>query len=264
MRKEKYLWKATTPEGFVRHLVTYVLTKGYRFYVCGSIKPSTDVDRFDSIMEEKFAFKKSRSQRNRSKNAVTATGKHMGLANVHYLRYERFYILISTYGSHPFFELHTTKKQDRNGDLVVTKHYRDAHRDPIFFDGYSIRIDCEGGYKPKKLWKEPGVPEFDSGQKVRVRIARDVELTMRTDLIARAKSAKWSVPVLEAEIRKVPYLRYAPVRQQLRDIVRAMNRARGKRGFNDRLDPKRCISRYIPPISAFAIVEEASKTVEAA
>lgn len=181
----------------------------------------------------------------------------MNLANVHYVRRGRFYILIATAGSHPFFRHNMTEKRDRSGEIIVrTKHFRDAHRDPIFFDGYSIRIDCEGGYRPKRLWAVSDVPEWDGRPRVRVAIQRDVLQTIRADFLARARSAKWPARVLEAEVRRLPYLRYAPVRQQLQNLVRAMNRERARRGFADKLDPKRCISSYIPPVGPFDQVEE--------
>jgi hypothetical protein len=255
--KNAYQWITTSDEGFVRYLVANILPHGYRFYTAGMVKPTTDLAHFDAVMEEKYSYRMSRSARWRRKSATTPAGKPMNLANVHYVRRGRFYILIATAGSHPFFRHNVTEKRDRSGELLLrTKHFRDAHRDPIFFDGYSIRIDCEGGYRPKRLWTESDVPEWDGRPRVRVAIQRDVLQTIRADFLARARSARWPARVLEAEVRRLPYLRYAPVRQQLQSLVRAMNRERARRGFDDRLDPKRCISSYIPPVGPFDQVEE--------
>ncbi|MAT70317.1 MAG: hypothetical protein CMJ58_12430 [Planctomycetaceae bacterium] len=254
--KDGYQWITTSDEGFVRYLVANILPHGYRFYTAGMVKPTTDLAHFDAVMEEKYCYRMSRSARWRRKAATTPAGTPMNLGNVHYLRRDRFYILIATAGSHPFFRHNVTETRDRHGRLLSRrKHFRDAHRDPIFFDGYSIRIDCEGGYRPRRLWADPEVPEWDGRPRVRVAIQREVMLTIRADFIARARSARWSATVLESEVRKLPYLRYAPVRQQLRSLVLAMNRERAKRGLSDRLDPKRCISSYIPAVGPFDRIE---------
>lgn len=260
-KKEKYLWETTSDEGFVRYLVANILPHGYRFYTCGTIKPTTSLEHFDAVMEEKYRYQMTRSARWRRKAAVSPSGKKLGLANVHYLRRGRFYILIATKGNHPFYRHNVTETTSRRGEVSRTKHYRDAHRDPIFFDGYSIRIDCDGGYRPKRLWADEGEPEWEGTPKVRVRIATDVYKTMREDLLARARSKKWSAKALEREVRKIPYLRYAPVREQLRELVFAMNRERAKRGFSDRLDATKCISRYIPPVGPFDIVDDGALAV---
>ena len=242
-----YRWIATSPEGFLRQLVSNYLPHGYRFYVSGNIKPSRDPAEFDRVMQRKFRYQMSPSQRNRRKNAKGPDGRPLGLANVHYLRYERFWILLSTKGGHRFFDEHV--KQDRWGN-IATKYFRDVHRDPIFFQGYSIRV-AEGGYLPRHKWKDGGRPERDTKRRVRVQIGRETYQTLKADFIVRAKSGRWSARALEAAIFSLPFLPYAPVREQLWHLVRWTNEARKERGFRDRLDPRRCIRRRIPPVSAF-------------
>ena len=146
-----------------------------------------------------------------------------------------------------FFDEHV--KRDRWGNITNT-YFRDVHRDPIFFAGYSIRV-AEGGYLPRYRWNEACRPERDTKRRVRVRIARDTYQTLKADYVARAKSGRWSVRALEAAIFNLPFLPYAPVREQLWRLVRWMNDTRKERGFGDRLDPTRCIRRKIPAISAF-------------
>lgn len=247
MGRRQYQWVATTPEGFVRHLVSYYLRFGYRFYVTGSIKPTRSVDEFDEIMEGKFRYRMSRSWRNRRKNARGADGNVLGLANVHYLRYGRFWILVCTKGKHWFYEEHV--KRDRHGQVIAT-YFRDAERDPIFFAGYSIRI-AEGGYLPRWKWLNPRTPEADTKWHVRVRIAEETFRDIKADFIARARSGRFSAAQLEAAVWNLPFLPYAPIREQLRGLVRWMNRARKEQGFHDLLEAKRCIPRKIPPVKAF-------------
>ena len=244
---ERYRWIATSPEGFLRQLVSNYLPHGYRFYVSGNIKPSRDPAQFDRVMQKKFRYQMSPSQRNRRKNAKGPDGRPLGLANVHYLRYQRFWILLCTKGRHRFFDEHA--KRDRWGN-VTSKYFRDVHRDPIFFHGYSIRV-AEGGYLPRYRWKEANSPERDTKRRVRVRIARETYQTLKADFVARAGSGRWSAWALEAVVFNLPFVPYAPVREQLWTLVRLMNGARKERGFRDSLDPRRCIRRKIPPISAF-------------
>ena len=262
MKKKKYQWIATSKEGFVKYLVANVLPHGFRFYFAGEIKPKTDPDYFDRVMNEKFNYNMSRSERYRRKSAKGPDGTPLGLANVHYLRYERFYVLIATYGGHPFFSHHMDITRDQSGRVTEKrKYYRDIHRDPLFFRGwseqagmevcYSIRTVSGGGYKAKRLWKDPGVPEFDGKSRVRVRIARDAFTTLQADFTQRAKSRRWSADGLEAAVWGLPYLPYRPIREQLWGMVRRMNEARKERGFKDKLNPKRCIRYEIPAIKAF-------------
>ena len=85
-----------------------------------------------------------------------------------------------------------------------------------------------------------------------MRIAEDMFRAMKADFIARSKSTKWSARALEVAVWNLSFMPYAPVREQLRNLVRWTNEARKCAGFKDRLDPSRCIRRMIPPISAFA------------
>jgi hypothetical protein len=147
---------------------------------------------------------------------------------------------------------------------VIEEHFRDVHRDPIFFRGYSMRV-AEGGYLPRRLWKDPAIPEFDLKRRVRVRISNDAYAELKADLIERASSGRWNAANLEAAIWNVPYLPYAPIREQLRDLVRWMNRARRERGFGD-LVRLSSIQRKIPAVRAFSPTKvadsEASNTFD--
>ena len=66
MRKKKYEWIATSPDGFVKYLAANILPHGYRFYFAGEIKPKTDPQHFDRVMNEKFNYNISRSERYRN------------------------------------------------------------------------------------------------------------------------------------------------------------------------------------------------------
>ena len=59
----------------------------------------------------------------------------MGIANVHYLRYQRRFLLLATHGFHPFYD-------------DEAQSIRDARRIPIKFEGYSISV-AKGGFLAK-------------------------------------------------------------------------------------------------------------------
>jgi hypothetical protein len=50
--------------------------------------------------------------------------QRVGIANIHYLRHDRFFVLLATHGHHPFYD-------DEAGNI------RDARRVPIKFAGYA-------------------------------------------------------------------------------------------------------------------------------
>jgi hypothetical protein len=158
MSDKKYQCVATTSHGAVRMLATHYLPHGYRFFVQGSVKPGRHLAQFDALMEAKFRYALSRSARNRRKNARGPGGLPLGLGNVHYIRFDRSWVLIATKGTHRFFEEHT--KRDRFG-LVQAAYFRDVHRDPIFLHVYSLRV-ASGGYLARYLWPDASRPERDA------------------------------------------------------------------------------------------------------
>lgn len=258
-KKPRYQWVATTREGFVKQVAEKYLLNGYRFYFSAEIKPSRDLSHFDRVMEEKFRFNMSRNQRWLRSQATDSKGRKLRLGNVHYLRFGRIYFLGATYGSHPFFQHHETR--DKNGDRIE-KHWRDAHEDRLFVpwvdeEGekhcYSIRLVADGGMLPKRLWRDSEVPEFEGKPRVRVRIAQTAFETLQAGFLAKAKSTRYSASDLECLIYNLPYLPYKPICQQLKGMVRRMNKVRGERGFKDRLDPGKAVRWKQPPIKVFEL-----------
>ena len=56
------------------------------------------------------------------------------LANVQYIRYRNFWVLLATSGQHRFFEEHGSQEDDR----FSKPQYRDVRTIPIAYGGYSI------------------------------------------------------------------------------------------------------------------------------
>jgi len=144
-------------------------------------------------------------------------------------KHGNWFVLLATEGHHAF------KQQERN-------QIRDCRRHPIRFEGYSISyrrspITPKGGGEPK--WHAC------------VRIDGPTYKQLKSYFLDRAvhRNAK----SLSQDFARVPYARYAPVRRQLLNILRAVNKARSKQRFDELLPSsvklKRAIVRPFEPES---------------
>lgn len=124
-----------------------------------------------------------------------ARQKKAGRANLQYLRHGQFFVILATLGVHPLFS-------DERDTI------RDARRVPIKYAGYSV------GYR---------------GGRASVRIDRGTELNLKAYFEDIATKA--SAESLAAQIRRLPFEPYAPVYDQLRGILRAVNEARRVAGL---------------------------------
>lgn len=183
----KYRCVTTSVEGFVQQLAVAYITHGYWFYVTGIVPEGKDPAAVDAKLIERYGIAISKWARCRRKK--------QGLANMQYLRRERFFVLLATKGRHEFFE------QER-------ATFRDVRRKPIKFAGFSI--GCKKGR--------------DGRWHASVRIAESNYLNARAWLVATAASS--SLHRLEEGFRQLPAGRYAPVTRQLLCLIRAVNRQR--------------------------------------
>lgn len=196
----EYRCAATSVTGFVQQLASCYLPHGYWFYVSGFIPPGKDPVAVDEKLTAKYGIGLSRTSR--------ARRKAVGIANVHYLRYERRFLLLATHGFHPFYD-----EEGRN--------IRDARRIPIRFEGYSISV-AQGGFLRKPKGGGPAVR--DPKWRVRVQIEAEMYKGLRAyfEDIALHRTARQ----LAAELADLPFEPYAPVRQQLLNLIRYINRRR--------------------------------------
>ena len=81
---------------FIQQPAVAYVANGYWFYVHGWIPLNKDPETVDRKLIEKYGIDVSKWERARRKKA--------GLANLHYLRHGRDFVLIATHGRHPFFE----------------------------------------------------------------------------------------------------------------------------------------------------------------
>ena len=181
-RAEGNRFEAASIEGFVQQLAVSYIRNGYFFYVTGCIPDRKDPRAVDRKFAELYDLSASKWARARRKRA--------GGANLQYIRFERFFIILATLGVHPLFS------EER--DTI-----RDARRVPIKYAGYSV------GYR---------------GGRASVRIDRGTELNLKAyfEDIATKRPAD----VLRRQLLGLPFSPYAPVRSQLFAILRAVNRAR--------------------------------------
>jgi hypothetical protein len=195
----QYRCVASSPEGLVQQVAVSYLRHGYWFYVTGRIKPGKDPLALDRKLIDKYQIAISERQR--------SDRRRRGLANMQYIRYRDWFVLLATEGHHRF------KQEERN-------QIQDCRRVPIKFEGYSLSyrrsgLTPKGGASPK--WHAC------------VRIDKPTYMQLKNLFLSRA--CHRSVESLATDFARVPYARYAPVRRQLLTILRATNEARARQGY---------------------------------
>lgn len=183
----EYRCVVTSVEGFVQQLAVAYITHGYWYYVVGEIPEGKDPAAVDAKLIDRYDIAISKWARCRRKK--------QGLANMQYLRHERFFVLLATKGRHEFFERERTS-------------FRDVRRAPIKFAGYSI--GCRKGR--------------DGRWHASVRIERDLYENIKAGVVELA--TRRSVGELSSLLNQLSFQRYAPVRRQLGIIHRKINRSR--------------------------------------
>lgn len=202
----EYRCVATSLEGFVQQLASNILPHGYWLYVTGHVPEGKDPAAVDRKLIEKYGVAVSRQQRARRKVS--------GLANVHYIRFDRSWVLLATHGRHTFFE--------EEGANV-----RDARRVPIQIGGYSLSVK-RGNFLKKGREEERAVA--DGRMRVRVQISRERYRELRGYFLSIA--CHRSVESLSRELWATPFEPYAPVRRQLLNLLRVVNARRQSAGFD--------------------------------
>jgi hypothetical protein len=189
----EYRCVTTSVEGFVQQLAVAYITHGYWFYVAGEIPEGKDPAAIDVKLINRYGIAITKWARCRRKKKC--------LANMQYLRHERFFVLLATKGRHEFFERERAS-------------IRDVRRAPIKFAGYSI--GCRKGRD--KRWHAS------------VRIGRENFDGMKS--LMSEYAVRFGGRALERELANSPHLRFAPVRRQLHEIWRSANRKRRIAGLD--------------------------------
>jgi hypothetical protein len=190
-----YRCEALTLEGFVQQLAVSYLANEYWFYVTGRVPERKDPRAVDEKLIAKYEIAISKWARTRRKGE--------GIANIHYIRFGRFYVLLATHGRHSFFTEEAS---------VI----RDARHVPIKFGGYSLSF--RGGH-------------------AHVRIEQGEYKRLKREFLAAAVHRP--AEAIERDFRSLRFEPYAPVRRQLFNLLRAVNRARKVAGLE--LVPNTCL-----------------------
>jgi hypothetical protein len=229
-----YRCEATTVEGFVQQLACCYLPHGYWFYVSGWVPAGKDPRAVDQKLQEKYGIAISRQTRARRKLA--------GLANLHYLRHGRLFVLLATHGKHCYFE--------EEGERV-----RDIRRLPLHFAGYSITYK-QGDFKAGTGSDEPAEP--DDKWHSRVQIGQEAYRDLKAYFLERA--VRTPAEVLGRELYTVPFEPYARVRQQMLNVLRLLNDARRRAG-DESLPPTvlRYQRRIVKPFDAAEVRKKSSR-----
>ncbi|MBX9582578.1 MAG: hypothetical protein K2X87_19910 [Gemmataceae bacterium] len=200
-----YRSEATTREGFIQHLASNLLPHGYFFYVQGLVPAGKDPRTVDAKLIDRYGIDLSPSARYRRKRA--------GLANLHYLRFGREWVLLATHGEHSFFE-------------AEKETLRDVRKVALKALGYSLRL-VKGGYLRKD---DPDSSASEDGKlRVRVQIGRERYLDLKAYFLEVA--IRLPPDELAKAFHAVPFEPYAPVRLQLWNLLRWVNQARHTAGL---------------------------------
>jgi hypothetical protein len=194
-----YRAEATSVTGFVQQIACCYLRHGYWFYVTGYIPAGKDPSNIDRKLIEKYGIAVSESTR--------ARRKRLGQANLQYLRHERRFVILATKGQHPFFG-------------TEAKSIHDIRHVPLKFGGYSLSYRRGGRTR---------TGERDAQWHAHVEIERRRYLELKAWFLELATQR--SADQLALAFYQLPFEPYAPVRRQLLNIWRDVNRARRLAGF---------------------------------
>ena len=226
--KNEYQYLATSREGFVQQLAVGYVRNGYVFFVKGQVPLGKNPEATDRKLMERYGIQMDSGKRYRR--------KAKGLANLQYIRFGRDWVMLATKGEHEWFRLERA-------------NIRDVRRVPLTVLSYSITLTRGGNVLNRD--KSPGVagPERDQKQRVRVQISKASFRQLRADMLSRARtrSPDW----YRMRFYHVGFEPYAPIRKQLLELLRLVNKARACHGL-EKLKPD-CIRYHRKPVKPFQL-----------
>lgn len=200
----RYRYEVASPEAVVQLIAASYLRHGYYWYVTGRIPEGKDPRTIDQKLIAKYGIDVTEWER--------ASRKKRGIANAQYLRFDRWFILLVTEGHH-----HLKAPAAKGGEKELL---HDCRRVPIRFNGYAISyrragVTLKGAVGPK--WH------------AHVRIDGPTYRIMKDHFLRIA--CHRSAENLARELAAIPFARYAPVRRQLLTLLRKVNAARQRMGY---------------------------------
>lgn len=185
--RQPYRFEATTIDGFVQQLAVCYVTHGYWFYVTGIIPEGKDPRAVDEKLLKKYGIDISKWTRARRKAA--------GYANIHYLRHERFFVLIATKGKGDFFDAERSR-------------LKDIRHTPLKFGSYAISY--RNGHASVRIEQQT---------------FRDLKAYFEDIAVKRSGNA------VATALGSLPFEAYAPIRSQFALLLRTVNRKRSEAGL---------------------------------
>lgn len=201
-----YPCEATCLEGFVQRVVV-LAGCGYYWFVHGRIPDGKKPEAVDRKLIEKYGLALSEPQRYRRRRA--------GQASVQYVRFERTFVLLATRGEHRLW------REERD-------QLRDLRRTPLRIGGYSISVRRDGS-----VYRRTGERRL----RVSVRLDKATYLELRARFLELATCRR--AETLASALYNLPYQPYAPVRLQVSAILRRVNDARKRAGYEPL--PRSCV-----------------------
>jgi hypothetical protein len=229
-----YRSEATSLVGFVQQLAANYLPHGYWHYVTGYIGGEKDPRRVDEKLIARYEIALSRQTR--------ARRKQHGFANLHYLRFDRTFVLLATAGQHLFYQAEAT-------------NLRDIRHTPLRIGGYSISYK-RGGVLRKEEPDDPVVADPNWHSRVQIERIRYDELVAYFEQLALRRS----VDELSRELYCLPFEPYAPIRRQLLNLLRLINKRRGHAGLAE--VPTTALRYHRRIVRPFEAVEEGKSESE--
>ncbi len=255
----------SSPAALVQQLALSTLRYGYRYFVTGMLPERKDPVAFDERIIAKYDIAIT-DWRRRERLA-------RGLANVKYLRCDRFFLLIASDGHHQFKELEAKTLRCAQGDgawrrrltyipdrfvvsapiIVPTETPTAPHRKngkavghlpayEVSFvrRGYQRKCDAERDAYQSAIaaWKASGMKSRrpSKGKRAEGWVSR-VAIERRTYKQLRSHflniATKRSRETLTREFRDLQFAPYAPVREQLLRLVKDVNQRRKTAGIRD-------------------------------
>jgi hypothetical protein len=187
-----YRYVVSSPEGLVK-IATQLISRRcrYWFVVKGVLPPDTDRERIDRQLLEKYEVPATKDQAYQLRKRAKTDGQPR--ATVRYLRFEQHFLLMATEGRSVFH---------------AERQFQDLRRVPLELFGYSL------GFRNDRASVRIGDEQF--------RILKEH---------FRGIAVRYPCERLGEEINSLPFLRYAPVRDQLLQLVRVVNRTRAAWGL---------------------------------
>ena len=186
-----YRCEATSVEGFIQQLAVGYVARGYLFYVAGSIPEGKEPQDTDERIIKKYGIDVSKFTRCRENKE--------GIAPIQYLRFNRFFLILAKHGEHRFF--------------CEERGLRNIRVHPVRFAGYSV-----GSRKGR-----------DGKWHASVRIERTEFKILKQCFLRMSLTA--STEILTVRFAGLGFAPYAPVRDQHRILLRAVNKKRKAAGL---------------------------------